>query len=115
MKFPRFRRARFFQLPDEFQTELHFPASAVELPVVQEQVTGIYERISRAQRIRVVGLIDRAVVGRQTDAVVAVVESIVALNSELHRIAFAELCRLDDCNVPQIQSRGRDRVAPGRG
>src|SRR5258707_4688082 len=64
-------------LPGQVQAQLHRSAAAVELMVVKEQVARCHKNVRRAQRIRVAGLVDGAVVGRQANAEVAVVKSIV--------------------------------------
>ena len=90
------------RLPDQAQTELHRPASAVELMVVQEQVAGRHENISGAERIRVRVLVDRAIVCRQTYAEIAVIERVVSLGAELQRETLREFGGLQQRHIPDV-------------
>ena len=56
--------------------------------VVQEQVAGGHENISGAEWVGVGVLIDRAVICRQADAEVPVVECVISLGAELQREAL---------------------------
>src|SRR5919109_551277 len=86
-------------LPGEPEPQLHRPAATVEDELVQELRRG-YENIARVQGVGVGVLVDRPVVGRQTDAVVLVVECVESLEAELHRSALGKLHRLEQRHVP---------------
>src|SRR5262249_45651030 len=73
----------FDLLPGEPQAELHVPATAVEQLVVQEGARRRNENVAGIERVGVRILIESAVVRRQADAEVAVVERVISLSAEL--------------------------------
>src|ERR1700730_11810025 len=96
---------------DDLQTELHPPAPAIEDRVVQKEITCRHERVSGAQWVRILVLIDRTVIRGQPDAGVGVVESVKGCGSELGGPAFRKLDRLDNRHVPDIQTRSSNGIS----
>lgn len=90
--FPRFFVARLTEsnpaLENQLQAELHVAAAAVELLIVEERWAGSDEDVARVQWVGVGRRIERAVVGRQADAEVAMVEGVVGGSAELQAEAL---------------------------
>ena len=69
-------------LPGEPQPQLHVAAATVEDELVEELGRG-YKNVACVQGVRIGVLVDRAIVGRQAEAVILVVKGVVSLEAEL--------------------------------
>src|SRR5205823_12601661 len=85
-RLPRFavNVEKALRLAGEPQPQLYRPAAAIEDELVQA-LQRVYENIAGIQADGTRPPVKRSVVGRQTDAVVLVVEGIEGLDAALHR------------------------------
>jgi hypothetical protein len=100
------------RLPKEPEPQFQRTAATVEDEFVQELRRG-YENVARVQGVRIGVLVDRAIVGRQAEAVILVVKDVEGLEAELHRCAFCELHGFEQRHVPDVESRSAHGVPAG--
>ena len=98
-------------LPGQPQAEFHRAASTVELVCIQEcgRPCG-YEGVGGAERVGIGRLINRSIVGGQTQAEVPVIKGIERFRAELHAETLADFGVLDQGEVPNIDSRRSNRI-----
>src|SRR4029077_18695288 len=71
--------------------------------------------VGSRERIRIGCLIERAIVARQADAKVAMVECVVGVRAELQGEAFRKFRAFEDGHVPDVQARRIYDVPAGVG
>src|SRR5262249_16110029 len=99
-------------LPGEPEPQFQRTAATVEDELVHE-LRRRYENVARVQGVRIGVLVDGAIVGRQANAVVLMVERVEGPEAELHRGALRELYGFEQRHVPNVESGGVRRVPPG--